>query len=262
MLETIYASRYIRQVKTGRTKPVIIECEMNDGDAIEIYTKYSAGTMQKVYELAMEALCGMLARDLGLPVPSFFAVKLSDDFIDTIKEAEIHNSLKNSDMYAFGSKSLPTGFAAWPPNEVVPESLCELAAEIYTFDAIVINGDRRPDNPNCLTSGNDLAIIDHELCFTTELFWRAPWEQDGFNTRKASNTHIFAKPRLTTCPTNLDRLKKAWDKIDSTRITSYFSALPRTWAFNKDDEIRIHKLILNARNNIEEVIHNALEALR
>ncbi|WP_306669794.1 HipA family kinase [Allopusillimonas soli] len=249
-------------MKTGRTLPNLISCEREDGTYVDAVVKCSAKTMQGVRDLAVEAVCGMIAKDLDLPVPEFFAVQVDPEFVETIREPIIRDLFSNSDTFAFGSAQLPTGFAVWGTDQSVPEALCQTAAEIYTFDAIVINGDRRPENPNCMFSGSEIAIIDHELCFSQELFWRAPWIEGGFDSRRQPQQHIFAKPRLTSCPADLNRFEDAWNTIDEGRVDAYFRALPPSWKLENHEADRIRGIILDSRANIHEVVERALGALR
>lgn len=262
MFDTVHASRFERPMRSGKNRPNLIECEREDGDFVEVVVKGSATTLQGCRDLAVEAICGMLAKDLGLPVPEFFAVELDPDLISNIADEQIRNELSASDRFAFGSRLLPSGFVAWPTNQPVPPDLLQAAAEIFTFDAAVVNGDRRPSNPNCMFSGSQLAIIDHELCFGLELFWTAPWLKGGFLTRSRPDDHIFAKPWLTNCPPNLDRLRRAWDTIDTKRVDGYFSTLPPSWALDQHEHARIRSLALEARTNIDKLIDNSLGALR
>lgn len=262
MFDTVYASRFIRPMKSGKNRPCLIECEREDGEFVEVVVKGSATTIQGRRDLAIEAICGMIAKDLGLPIPEFFAVELDPEFINDIRDQKARTDLSAGDRYAFGSRLLPTGFTMWPGFQVVPENFQQVAAEIFTFDAIVVNGDRRPDNPNCLFSGSEIAIIDHELCFAYELFWKEPWLADGFDSRTGPEKHIFSKAWLKKCPANLDRFKHAWANIDECRVNAYFNALPPTWVFDTNERIRVRSLILEAKLNLDEIINNSLRALR
>lgn len=65
-----------------------------------------------------------------------------------------------------------TALVSGQKTDVFPQNFTQVAAEVFLFDAIIVNADRRPANPNCLTSGNEIAIFDHELSFSQaqELF--------------------------------------------------------------------------------------------
>ncbi|MGY0666010.1 HipA family kinase [Bordetella bronchiseptica] len=262
MLDTIHPIRFLRPIGAGKTKPSLVECEKPDGSVVEVVVKCSHGTIQGTHDLGVEAVTGMVAADLGLPIPEFFAVQLDQAFVDLVDHPETQQALRASDEFAFGSKLLPSGFNVWGKDQPIPDSLCTEAAEVFTFDAIVVNGDRRPENPNCLFSGTDFAIIDHELCFAHELFWVAPWLDGGFASRAESRSHIFAKPRMSSCPTALPRFEAAWNRIGQERIDEYFHALPPSWAFPAAQQQRITEMLLDARANIAQIVQNSLGALR
>lgn len=266
MLDQITATRFIKPMGNGRTKPVLVECETEDGKTVTVVLKCSASTMEGVKNLAIEAIAAMLGSDLELPVPEPFVVVATSDFIQSIPDehAEIRASLTRSCMFAFGSKQITPGFAAWTTGGIVPEASCGQAAEIFTFDAIIVNADRRPLNPNCLFDGKQFAVFDHELtlCQKQLLFWREPWIEGGFDEISKPETHIFAKPSLSTCPNNLDRFAAAWSKITETRIDEYLTALPREWKMDQDFLTNTREYLLSVQTNITTIVNNALRALR
>ena len=47
MLNTVLASRFIRRMGNGRTKPCLIECEDDEGRSIEVVVKCSDGCMER-----------------------------------------------------------------------------------------------------------------------------------------------------------------------------------------------------------------------
>lgn len=266
MLDLVTATRFVKPMTSGRTGPLLLECERPDGTALEIVTKCSAGPMEGVKNLAIEAIAAMLAADLELPVPEPFLVELTPEFIELVgtecaKEAAL---MRNSHSLAFGSKRLPNGFVTWVQGQTVPPELCAEAAEIFTFDAIIVNADRRPENPNCLFDGTGLAIFDHELTLNSDqvLFWKAPWERDGFANYASPDRHIFAKPNLTACPASLDRFVQAWDGLPERRFEEYFQALPADWVSGPDFAPKVVTYLLQAKQNIRTVVNHALGVLR
>jgi len=105
-----------------------------------------------------------------------------------------------------------------------------LAGEIFAFDALIANADRRPQNPNCLFSGTSLAILDHELAFMTEgiVGWQPPWEIGALEALRSSQRHLFSE-QLRGKALNFDRLAGAWAAISDARLARYRSTLPSEW---------------------------------
>lgn len=261
MLNTVIATRFIGTVGNGKTKPIRIECDDDNGNSYELVVKYSIGCHEREKSLILESIAAMLAADLGLPVPEPFVVSIDDDFISALTDQDVIERLRQSNKLAFGSKIVPNGFSIWPTGQKIPDHLAECAAEIYVFDALIINSDRRPLNPNCLFSGDELAIIDHELTFGIVLLWVAPWMEGGFGAEMGMDNHIFAKPYFNKVPENLDRFIYAWESISDDRFQEYKNAIPPEWIqdIRLVDEI-IQKLI-NAKLNIRNTVDNALKAL-
>lgn len=163
MLDLITANRFDRRMGSGKTKPLLLSCVAANGNEVEAVTKVSAGCERGVGGLVAEAITAMLAVDLDLPSPEPFLVQLDRDFIETWPDTDAQALAKKSAAIGFGSKKLPNGFTTWPIDNAIPPHLRVTAAEIFAFDALTLNDDRRPNNPNCLCDGSDFAIFDHEL---------------------------------------------------------------------------------------------------
>ena len=158
--------------------PIRLACETAVREEVEVVAKLSASCDRGVTALVAEAIAAMLAADLDLPVPEPFLVRLEPDFVDAIADPEVAAIARKSSPIAFGSKKLPPGYTTWPVGKAIPKDALAVAAEVFAFDALIANADRRIDNPNCLFVGANLAIIDHELAFITEgvIGWKPPWQ--------------------------------------------------------------------------------------
>ncbi len=262
MLNSVQASRFIKQVSVGKTNPYRIECEASDGSLVELIVKYSFGCQENTKSLINEAISAMLAADLNLPVPEPFVVEIDDIFIDSQLDRLVQSRLRQSSKYAFGSKVVPSGYIVWPNGIDVPKGLLKDATEVFIFDAIVRNPDRRPINPNCLYSGDKIAIIDHELTFGIMLRWIEPWLSGGFNDQNKREQHIFAKHYIKNPPTNLDGFIQSWKSITNDRFEAYKRALPPEWISSQTYMDKLIKDLTEARDNIEAVVEKALEALK
>jgi len=263
MLDRVVATRFINPMGNGKTKPLLLECERADGKTVEVVVKCSAGPTEGVKNLAIEAIAAMLAADLGLPVPEPLLVVVDKRLLATCTERDDIRAtwLKSLDL-AFGTVRVPEGFAVWTRGAVVPDALCMEAAEVFAFDAIIVNSDRRPQNPNCLSSGSELAIFDHELSFTQQgiLFWKAPWLEGGFKDYSGEN-HIFAKPHLKTTPTQMDRFVSAWEQLPDARFDEYRNALPQEWKVDSQFLDFVMSYLRDAKGNIRTIVVNAMGAL-
>jgi len=246
VLDRVTAIRFDGRVQTGRTMPCRLSCETATGDEVEVVAKLSAGCDRGVGALVSEAIAAMRAADLDLPVPEPFLVRFDPEFVATIPDQTVAEIARRSNPVAFGSKSLPPGFTSWPVGKSVPKDALNIAAEVFAFDALIANADRRRENPNCLFSGTNLAILDHELAFITEgvIGWRPPWEIGALEALRHSPNHLFSEQL------NFDRLAGAWAAITDARLAAYGGALPGEW--NEAGEIteKALKHVATVRDNL------------
>lgn len=130
-----------------------------------------------------------------------------------------------------------------------------MATEIFAFDAIIANADRRPVNPNCLSNGKTLAIFDHELAFLIDgiIGWLPPWESGALEDLRWTSAHVFFTA-LQSKPVNLARFAGAWATISDARLMQYRAALPAEWADDKGLAERALGYISQVRDNIQPAI--------
>ncbi|MBI3479818.1 MAG: hypothetical protein HY016_05605 [Nitrosomonadales bacterium] len=263
MLSQVTAIRFDGRTNSGRTVPCRLTCEAADGSEIEVVAKFSDGCDRKVTSLAMEAISAMLAADLDLPVPEPFLVNLEPEFIAGLPDADVAGRVRRSSPVAFGSKHLPPGYTSWPVGKSIPKDAITTAAEIFAFDALTGNDDRRPDKPNCLFSGTSIAIFDHEMAFpSTEgiIGWQPPWVLGSLASFKQTQRHLFSE-QLCGKPVNFDRLAGAWLAVTDERLAAYRAALPNAWnsAHQHADQALLY--IGQVRDNIEAALQEVGRAL-
>lgn len=262
MLRHVTAIRFDGRVQSGRTVPSRLTCEAADGTEVEVVAKLSDGCDRKVTALAMEAIAAMLASDLDLPVPEPFLVSLEPEFIAELPDALVAAMARRSNPLAFGSKHLPPGYTSWPVGKAIPKEALATAAEIFAFDALIVNDDRRPANPNCLFSGASLAIYDHEMAFFTEgiIGWKPPWEIGALESCKQTRRHLFSE-QLCGKPVNFDRLAGAWRAVTDERLAAYRSALPEAWNSASQPADQALRYIGRVRDNIEAALQEVRRAI-
>ncbi len=231
MLDALTATRFDRPMNRGRTSPLLLEGETDVGSTVEVVAKFTSPQLS-VEGLIREAFGAMLGADLGLPVPACYCVEVTTGFIASVagSHSEVAAALTQAVPIGFGSAKLPPGFAAWMPQRSLPEAMRRVAAEIYAFDLLIQNPDRRPDNPNLQLKGNDFAIFDHEMALVTEgiLSWRPPWELGALAAANAPQGHVLYRALQGTRP-DLTRLSDAWVTVDAARLWAYRTTLPPVW---------------------------------
>jgi hypothetical protein len=263
VFESITATRFDRRMTNGRTGPFLLECENEVGELVEVVAKFS-GPQVGVDGLVREALCAMLAADLGLPVPPCYCVHLEPPFLAALKGTHPAEAaaLVAAVPTGFGSAKLPPGYAIWMRDRSIPKAMQQGAAEIYAFDLLIQNPDRRPDNPNLQSRGERFAIFDHELALVTQgvLFWKPPWVLGALVGAGAIGKHIL-RSGLKGFQPDYARLIGAWEAIDDHRHAAYRAALPQEWSTNPDAADTATAFLKELRENLRPAMQEILRTL-
>jgi len=154
---------------SGRTKPAVFLCEDLDGNSAgEFVVKLRRGIDSGVVGLTCELLSSLLAEKLGIRTPNPAIVEIDPAIGGLLnpRDTEMARLIRNSGGLNFGSEVLVGGYSVWPIDKSVPASLERLAGEIFFFDALTQNPDRKVNNPNFLWKGEEILLIDHELGFS------------------------------------------------------------------------------------------------
>ncbi|GAC1330137.1 MAG: hypothetical protein NVSMB17_07200 [Candidatus Dormibacteria bacterium] len=155
-MRTVTATRYVTPLREGGSLPGLVEAD-DDG----LYVLKFRGAGQGPRALVAELVAGELARALGLPVPELVLMELDPRIATAEPDQEVQDLLRASAGLNLGMDFLPgaLGHGALDPVER------DLAAAIVWFDALVMNVDRTPRNPNLLRWQRELWIIDHGAAF-------------------------------------------------------------------------------------------------
>jgi hypothetical protein len=174
------------------------------------------------------------------------------EFIDKILERlatpEVSKLAQASVGLNFGSQKLPPGFTTWAKDKPVPFLLRPLAAEIFAFDVLTQNPDRRQVNPNLLTNGEELYLCDHEQAFSFlagVIGWQPPWKGQGLDFFR---NHVFFQ-QLQGGEHKWERLLGALEALTDTRLKEYLAAVPNEWRSNNAAADRISEYLQDAREN-------------
>jgi hypothetical protein len=241
----------MKAMSAGRNAPVLLSC-----DGIDVIAKFSAAECG-VMGLVREAIVAMLAADLLLPVPNPVLVELIEDFAESLPEGQERSRvmMTQSVVPAFGSTRLKDGFFLWTADRTIPSGLLEQAAEIFAFDALVLNADRLARNPNCQFDGTSFAIFDHDLSLVTagvgSFLTPFPWAAGALAPMAdGPSQHLFYRG-LKGKNASLTRLENAWKALPANRIDQYGNALPPTWTGNAESVTEALNYLRNLSQHVE-----------
>jgi hypothetical protein len=262
MLNRFTVSRFHRRIQSSRTEPSIVFCETGAGEEAEFFIKLRASGERGEVGLVAEIMAAQLASDLDLPVPQSSLLEVTAEFAATIPKPEIAAAFQKSLGWNFGSRHIGPGFATWPQGRLPSAELRTLAAEIFAFDALIQNPDRRAGNPNCLTKGSALVIIDHELAFDFIgggiLFWKPIWEGGDLGFLRK---HVFYET-LRKTPVDFNRLGGAIEALTADHLKSYAESVPAEWPKGADAAGKILDYLLPMKTNITKALDAIAAFLR
>jgi len=166
-MRSVRAIRYVTPLREGGSLPGLFEA---DDDGMYVVKFHGAGQGPRV--LVAEWLAGEIARALGLDVPDIVAVELAKAIGDPEPDPEIHDLLVGSAGRNLGLDFLPGALTFNPAVDRVADA--DWAANVVWLDGLVTNPDRSPRNPNLLTWGGRVWLIDHGAALYIHHAWRDP----------------------------------------------------------------------------------------
>jgi hypothetical protein len=157
-LRRVTATRYVAPLREGGSLPGLVEAD-DDG----LYVMKFRGAGQGTAALRAEVIAGELARALGLRVPELVVAELEAELTRAEPDVEIQELAAASVGVNLGVDFLP---GALPFTPAALHSLDPAwAADLVWLDALVMNVDRTPRNPNLLVWHGATWLIDHGAAF-------------------------------------------------------------------------------------------------
>jgi len=252
MLLRVTAVTFHHFMGSGRTSPVLCGCEDDLGIASgDFVIKLRGGLDRGVTGLTCELVASRLATHFGLAVPEPALVMIDADFAelvaslgardgDRIKADRIHSSVGMN----FGTRML-SGANTWPVDKWIPEALWQAAANLFCFDAFIQNPDRRFNNTNLLTRGNELFLFDHELAFSflLDIFASAtPWRLDE---QPYLSDHVFYRP-LKSKVIDITGFAEALTTLSGPTLDGILNGVPPEWNNGSLTKIEQHVRTVSA----------------
>lgn len=248
IIPRLKAVSVLKVLAQGRTKPCLILAHEDEDKQFEVVVKWRAAMELKASGLVCELIAALLADDFDLPVPKPYVVDVEQGFHAVIGTPEVSKLAENSVGLNFGSQRLPPGFGTWAREKPIPALLRPTAAEIFAFDVLIQNPDRRQVNPNLLTNGEEMYLCDHEQAFSFlagVIGGQPPWTGKGTDFLR---NHVFFQ-QLKGVIHDLDRLRGALGALTDTRLNEYLDAVPNEWRSNNSAADRIVDYLQQARQN-------------
>jgi hypothetical protein len=254
MIPTLTAIQFNKFMKSGRTSPAILGCEDESGTwAGEYVVKLRGGSGVGNSGLLREFFAAQLAQHFRIETPEPAVIRVEEALARLIASSESTYSevILASVGLNFGTRVV-TGYGTWAIDRPIPESLWRFAAEIFAFDALIQNPDRRFNNPNLLTQGDSVLIFDHELAFSflLDIFSSPePWQLE--KQRMHLENHVFYR-KLKAKPIDLQDFVSFLLSLTNTVLEGMVAEIPNEWNNEYVDRIVKHLVVL--REHSEEFV--------
>jgi hypothetical protein len=225
------ATTYHRKMGSGRTKPMLFSCEDDEGNAAgELVVKLKDGVNNGVTGLTCELLGSLVAEFLGIATPEPALIDLDASFAEALRagDADVAEIIRKSSGVNFGTRLLSGGYRTWPVDMAIPSSLRPVAAEIFAFDALIQNPDRRYDNPNILFRDEEIFVIDHESAFSFVYAIGAPNQPWNIEGAAFLENHVFYRG-LRGGKVDTERFVGALGALSDEVVTGLADKVPAEW---------------------------------
>jgi len=249
MVRNLTAVQFTRFMTSGRTTPALLNCEDDLGNpagdwVVKLRGKVGPGGLLR------ELIGSRLASHFELVVPEPALVTLEKSMVDLILVADPSKGdvIERSIGLNFGSSEL-IGYIEWPIDFRIPETIWQTAVDIFAFDALIQNPDRRFKNPNLLVKGDSLVIFDHETAFSflkTIFPSASPWV---LSTEQYLTDHAFYR-QLKSKEVDLMDFTARLKDLDDTAIDRILDEAPAEW--NREEAQKISKHLRTIRDHAEE----------
>jgi hypothetical protein len=227
MIEQIEAELFHGFQTNGRSRPARMTCRKADGQPVNVFVKFAGGVTGHYFGLCAEVLCSAIARHLGLVTPDPYIVNLplSPEFLAGVP-AEAKDIVGRSLGLNFGTVAVGDGFTVVPPEPRLPTNLRPVAAEIFAFDILMQNFDRKWDNPNLLWNQKRIVLIDHESALHPVLSWPEP--SVAMMSLEKFYDHVCYSP-ISPADANYDRLASVLGTLTPEILDGFFGLIPAVW---------------------------------
>jgi HipA-like protein len=178
------ARRVVAGQRRGSSRPVVLETEQG------LFLTKLRGAAQGPAVLAAEVIVAELAAVLGLDVPGRVLVSLDEGAISPDRDPELTDLLAASHGINLGFQLLEGAREIGPAEAEAADDA--FACRVLWLDALVMNVDRTPRNPNVLVGRGRRWLIDHGAALPFQYNWAKVTEDSPRSPAYPLDRHLFA----------------------------------------------------------------------
>jgi len=189
-VNAVRARRIVSSHKRGSSWPIVAETEEGR------FLVKLRGAAQGTAALVAEVIVAELADALGMAVPRRALLHLDGDVENADRDQELGDLLRASQGLNLGFRFLEGARVIGIEEAAVSRD--DLACPLLWLDALVMNPDRTPANPNVLVAEGRSWLIDHGAALPFQYSWGTVTEDSPRTAAYPLDRHLFAAraPRL------------------------------------------------------------------
>lgn len=262
------AVEYWDRFLTGSTKPLLIGALDRNGQVRKVVLKLRLPEAEYGFghyggtSLACELICSVLARFLGLLVPDYAIVEVTPEFASSVTDENVSKLLAANLGANFGTVFHPS-LAQWQNGKRIrSETILDQLEHVLTFDATVINYDRKHGRPNLLFRGDELYLIDHSLALMVCIVNPGLSEEhdlfpDGEVYEHCASRHLTGKD-LGYC-----HIRDRFNGDCASRLISFIrSVIPSSWEGHPGQLEKLSSFLVNRSLQCHETRMNLIRLLK
>lgn len=246
MIETWEAKRLEKRLETGRTRPLLIDCEHTSTvTRRERFVVKLLGLREvTTVGLCNEFLGHAVARHCGAVTAEAALISVSQAFIDANSAAFAGWGINPSAGIGFGCRYIP-GLGPMPSNPTIDGDAVAGAALVYGIDMLTQNADRRRGNPNCAYGDSRVFTVydfDQAFGFRYGILNPPAWKVTDFRFQR---DHVFFEA-LRNKQLDWGSFRAAAGNLTPALVSEWIGSMPETWQAEAEP-IRQHFVTLADR---------------
>ena len=226
MIERLDAEVFHGFQTRGNTRPARLTCRRADGTRVDVCGKFAGSVRNHHFGLCAELLCSEFARTLGLVTPVPYLVEVTPEFVSGVP-SNARDLLNRSLGVNFASEALGEGYSTIPAGTRIPQHLRRLAEEIFAFDVLIQNYDRKADNPNMLWNRTKIYLIDHERALDPARSGEHSHSVASLDLDRFYDHVLYESLSPSDC--SLERFAGALGGLAEGTLDGWFDSIPELW---------------------------------
>jgi hypothetical protein len=223
---------------SGANKPLLITGVGAAGKKNDYVVKFRAAERMSNEACMRELLALFIAAEMDIKCVTPAIINISPDFVDILVGNDAWQYASQSLGYNFGSENIK-GYNTILSGQDLNNDQLPFAQNIFAFDVVIQNNDRRNDKPNMMTDGHEIVIYDHELAFgfVLELFKNPePWKIRDSDYEWISK-HVLL-PKIKGKDFDFEKFSKRFDTLGEAFWQTAWNLIPQNWRSDQFDTIK------------------------